>query len=440
MKQRLRILFLLGLFLPALFLSGLNAQNQNVAINNTGQAPDASAMLDIFSTSKGLLIPRLSSAQRIGITPLGTTQQGLLVFDKDLNQFWYWDGTQWLPIQGTPGPAGPTGSAGIAGATGSNGTNGSNGATGPQGPAGPTGANGANGTTGPQGPAGPAGAIGVTGPTGFGVGPTGPTGSAGIDGVTGPQGPVGTNGIDGVTGPQGPVGTNGTNGIDGVTGPQGPIGLTGANGIDGATGPQGPAGINGTNGIDGVTGPQGPAGTNGTNGIDGFTGPQGPAGTNGTNGAAGANGATGATGATGVANFYSAVGTTDISMAANAVAQDMSQMTITFTPTKTKAYVCFSASGTYAGTTSAGQYVVFRLWVNGVAQMGRGCATTVGEYDDVTGSHNTWSGSIFVPVTTTIGVATTIKIQWQYASLVANIIWNSTATQANTNRSLIIME
>ena len=47
-----------------LFTLSLSAQ---VSINNTGTAPDSSAMLDVQSTDKGMLMPRLSTAQRDSI-------------------------------------------------------------------------------------------------------------------------------------------------------------------------------------------------------------------------------------------------------------------------------------------------------------------------------------------------------------------------------------
>ena len=40
---------------------------QNIGINNTGTAPDNSAMLDISSNNKGLLIPRMDSTARKAI-------------------------------------------------------------------------------------------------------------------------------------------------------------------------------------------------------------------------------------------------------------------------------------------------------------------------------------------------------------------------------------
>lgn len=63
-----------------------------VAINTTNTPPDSTAMLDISSTSKGLLIPRLTTAQRTSITGIA---KGLTVFDSTTNSFWYHNGTSW---------------------------------------------------------------------------------------------------------------------------------------------------------------------------------------------------------------------------------------------------------------------------------------------------------------------------------------------------------
>lgn len=69
------------------------AMSQNVSINESGANPDASAILDISSQTKGLLIPRMNSLERINI-PLPKT--GLLVYDIDLQSLFYFDGGQWV--------------------------------------------------------------------------------------------------------------------------------------------------------------------------------------------------------------------------------------------------------------------------------------------------------------------------------------------------------
>lgn len=71
-----------------------NAQGK-VAVNNDGSAPDPSAMLDIKSTTSGLLIPRMSTMQREAISSPGV---GLMVYDTDTETFWCYAGISWVEI------------------------------------------------------------------------------------------------------------------------------------------------------------------------------------------------------------------------------------------------------------------------------------------------------------------------------------------------------
>lgn len=59
-------------------------------------SPDASAMLEVNSTEKGMLAPRMTSAQRIAIS---NPAKGLLVFDTDINVFYFYDGTNWTALK-----------------------------------------------------------------------------------------------------------------------------------------------------------------------------------------------------------------------------------------------------------------------------------------------------------------------------------------------------
>jgi hypothetical protein len=81
------------LALAALSLVSTAAITQNVAINGTGAAPAASAMLDVSSTTQGILIPRMSTAQRTAIAAPAT---GLRVYDTTTGGFWFYDGTIWV--------------------------------------------------------------------------------------------------------------------------------------------------------------------------------------------------------------------------------------------------------------------------------------------------------------------------------------------------------
>ncbi|HEX2628755.1 MAG TPA: H-type lectin domain-containing protein [Chitinophagaceae bacterium] len=69
--------FLLPVCCILLFKS---SYSQNVGINNTGASPHSSAMLDVQSNSRGLLMPRLSSIQRQGIAAPAT---GLMIYQAD---------------------------------------------------------------------------------------------------------------------------------------------------------------------------------------------------------------------------------------------------------------------------------------------------------------------------------------------------------------------
>lgn len=66
----------------------------NVGINTS--APDASAALDVVSTDKGVLMPRMTLSARDNIN---NPAEGLLIYQTDNDKgFYYYDGTQWLPF------------------------------------------------------------------------------------------------------------------------------------------------------------------------------------------------------------------------------------------------------------------------------------------------------------------------------------------------------
>jgi len=66
-----------------------------VAINETGTAPAASAMLDVRSTTKGLLIPRMNDTQMSGIVSPAT---GLMIYNTSCNCFYFRQSSGWKKI------------------------------------------------------------------------------------------------------------------------------------------------------------------------------------------------------------------------------------------------------------------------------------------------------------------------------------------------------
>ncbi|MBO0931579.1 hypothetical protein [Fibrella aquatilis] len=315
-------------FLPSSLLTGVallatltvaQAQNGSVAVNTDGSNADASALLDVKSTTQGVLVPRMNAQQRGLISSPAT---GLLVYQTDGTPgFYFYNGTAWTSLSsagatGPQGPQGPTGAQGPQGGKGDKGDTGATGATGPQGAKGDKGDKGDVGVAGPAGATGPAGPVGPTGAAGLkgdkgdpgAVGATGPAGAQGLKGdkgdtgaagATGPQGPTGLTGPAGPTGAQGPKGDKGDTGAAGATGPAGAAGPQGPTGLTGPQGPAGAQGAKGDKGDKGDTGAQGPIGLTGPAGPVGPTGAMGAKGDKGDTGAAGATGATGAVGPAG---------------------------------------------------------------------------------------------------------------------------------------------
>ena len=77
----------------ALCIIVINSMAQGVAINETGASPDSSAMLDVSSVNRGLLIPVMDYSQRNAISGPAT---GLLIFQTDKTPgFYYYNGSSW---------------------------------------------------------------------------------------------------------------------------------------------------------------------------------------------------------------------------------------------------------------------------------------------------------------------------------------------------------
>lgn len=88
-----KLLFALMLFIVCFSLSA------QVSINTDGSSADASAMLDVKSTDQGFLPPRMTQAQRDGIS---SPAAGLLIYQTDETPgYYYYTGTDWIGITGT---------------------------------------------------------------------------------------------------------------------------------------------------------------------------------------------------------------------------------------------------------------------------------------------------------------------------------------------------
>lgn len=81
------------LIISVLFFLLTSALSAQIGIGTTN--PDPSSVLDIESTTQGVLTPRMTTAQR---TAIASPAEGLLVFDTDETTFYYYDGASWLAL------------------------------------------------------------------------------------------------------------------------------------------------------------------------------------------------------------------------------------------------------------------------------------------------------------------------------------------------------
>jgi len=71
----------------------LDGVTQSISINSDGSPPDSTAMVDVKSTTKGFLIPRMTKEQRDSIR---VPALGLFIYQTNDNPgFYYFDGTSW---------------------------------------------------------------------------------------------------------------------------------------------------------------------------------------------------------------------------------------------------------------------------------------------------------------------------------------------------------
>jgi len=102
-----RILSFSSLAIFCSILGYTNANAQSVGISSGAAiTPSARSILELRSTSKGLLIPRMTASERAAISGLSATgndssDRGMLVFQYDGGPaagYYYWDGTAWVAL------------------------------------------------------------------------------------------------------------------------------------------------------------------------------------------------------------------------------------------------------------------------------------------------------------------------------------------------------
>lgn len=92
MKVTQTLSSLVIVFLIVLQSLTINAQSSGLGISETGASPDPSAMLDVLSTDKGFLMPRMTESQRDSIQ---SPAEGLQIYNSTTGCYNMWDGGAW---------------------------------------------------------------------------------------------------------------------------------------------------------------------------------------------------------------------------------------------------------------------------------------------------------------------------------------------------------
>ncbi len=69
------------LYVLFIFMFLLCSTQEQISLNTTGEAPDASAAWDIQYSDKGILIPRVSLTQTTSASPIASPATSLLVYN-----------------------------------------------------------------------------------------------------------------------------------------------------------------------------------------------------------------------------------------------------------------------------------------------------------------------------------------------------------------------
>lgn len=89
-RRSVTLLFGIAAFLSILVPSSANAQG--VGISESSIVPDPSAILELRSTARGLLVPRMNTAGRDAIA---SPAEGLVIFNTTTDEFNVYDGSSW---------------------------------------------------------------------------------------------------------------------------------------------------------------------------------------------------------------------------------------------------------------------------------------------------------------------------------------------------------
>lgn len=89
--------------LVVLFLSAASAlmaqpEKKSVVIGSPSNKPNALLIVNPAHSDQGVLLPQLTTKQRVNLTPASPGEDGLIVFDTSLGAYFYWLQNRWVQL------------------------------------------------------------------------------------------------------------------------------------------------------------------------------------------------------------------------------------------------------------------------------------------------------------------------------------------------------
>jgi len=71
-------------------------EKRSVVIGSMTDKPNALLIVNPQNSDQGVLMPQLSSGQRLSLQPSSPSEDGLIVFDTNLQTYYYWSNNAWV--------------------------------------------------------------------------------------------------------------------------------------------------------------------------------------------------------------------------------------------------------------------------------------------------------------------------------------------------------
>lgn len=74
-------------------------ERKSVVIGSMTSKPNALLIVNPQNSDQGVLLPQLSTGQRLSLRPSSPAEDGLIVFDKNLNAYFFWSNGAWMKLR-----------------------------------------------------------------------------------------------------------------------------------------------------------------------------------------------------------------------------------------------------------------------------------------------------------------------------------------------------